>query len=247
MRLRYKVGVLMKILNWWASGLACSKFGWIKKLDTRKSTKEEVEKNAIERLDRAKERLCEVKGLSDEQYLALLDEAYKAHSVRLKDTAEVGVNLHSELEAFCKGCMGLVPVRKYDPRIKPFIEWSNKNVKKFIASESHCYSERLWIGGIVDCVAELNDGSLVIIDFKSAKEVYDSHLIQCALYAIQIEENGLFDKTGQMNKKLDGKIKSLIVVPFGAEVVVPQVKTGVVEEYKKGGEAAVILYRLLNK
>ena len=42
MRLRYKVGVLMKILNWWASGLACSKFGWIKKLDTRKSTKEEI-------------------------------------------------------------------------------------------------------------------------------------------------------------------------------------------------------------
>ena len=243
------VGVLAKPLTWWASSLAVAKFGWIKKLDSRKSTKEEVEKNAIERLNVAINRLNEIKELSDEQYLSLLDEAYKAHSVKLEKSAKKGTDLHEVLERFVKSEMGKeVKLTEEETKlIQPFIDWSKENVKKFIASEAHCFSSRLFVGGIVDVVAELNDGTLAIIDFKSADKAYDNHFIQASGYAILAEENGLFDKTGQMNKKLEGKITKLIVVPFGAEVVVPQIKVGVVEEYKRGFESAVVLYRLLNK
>ena len=46
-----------------------------------------------------------------------------------------------------------------------------------------------WSGGISDLRVELNTGDYVIIDFKSAKDVYYSQFVQCAIYGIMIEEN----------------------------------------------------------
>jgi len=237
--------VLAKPLTWWASGLACSKFGWIKKLDTRKNSIEEVEKNKIERLELAKKRFSEIKGFSDEDYLKLLDEAYKAHAEKLSDSADKGVDLHAELERYVKNTMKFRFDKKpYDEKIKPFIEWSKANVKKFIASEVHCYSSELWTGGICDCIAELNNKCLAIVDFKSSKEAYDSHFIQCAGYALQLEENGMFDRDGKVNKKLDGTIGELVVFPFGASPVEPEIRLNVAQ-YKEGFKNTVALYKLI--
>lgn len=127
--------------------------------------------------------------------------------------------------------------------ILPFIEWAKTNVKQFIWSEAHCYSERLWTGGITDVGAELIDGTLAIIDFKSNKEVYASHFIQIAGYDLEIQENGIYDSTGTANKKV-GTIGAYIVVPFGAKKVVPVVERDI-EKYKRGFEACVSLYRLI--
>ena len=118
-------------------------------------------------------------------------------------------------------------------QIRPYILWSNKNVKKFIASEAHCYSEKLWVGGIFDALAELNNGELAIIDFKSSRDVYPSQFLQSSLYAIQVEENGLFSEDGKHNKKIKKKISQLIIVPFGTDKVVPVVRHNI-GDYKKG-------------
>ena len=127
--------------------------------------------------------------------------------------------------------------------IQPFIDWSKENVKKFIASEGNCYSERLWLGGVIDAVAEMKDGSLAVIDFKSAKSAFPGHFIQTELYAIQAEENGIFSSDGKHNKRLDKKIDKLIIVPFGSEVVIPEIRNA--NDWLAGAEAAVILYRCL--
>src|SRR3990167_9943180 len=82
------VNVLAKPLTWWASGLACEKFGW---LNPKKNPQEIVRQALQEGWER-------VKGLSLEAYEKLLGEAYKAHSVNLKDSAEKGTDLHFELE-----------------------------------------------------------------------------------------------------------------------------------------------------
>jgi len=129
--------------------------------------------------------------------------------------------------------------------IKPFIEWSKENVKKFIASEAHCYSKELWVGGIVDVVAELNDGTLAVIDFKSAKAVYITHFLQCSGYAIEINENGLFSSDGEHQMKLDKKIGALIVVAFGADPIKPEIRTQI-SKYEAGFKSAVDLYRLMD-
>lgn len=237
--------VLAKVLTWWASGLAVSKLGWIKKVDSRKVSKEEVEKNEIARLDSASLWREKIWTMAPEDYLKLLDEAYKAHSVKLKDTASAGTDLHAELEHWVRAKMGIGPMRAdYDVKIKPFTDWAEGSVKKFLWSEAHCFDENLWVGGISDAGAELNDGSLAVIDFKSAKQVYESHFIQAGGYAIQIDQNGLWDKEGKVNKKLDKPIDYLIVVPFGAEKIEPTARQDVAN-CKKAFADCVSLYRFL--
>jgi hypothetical protein len=227
-------------LSWWASGKALELFGWTP-TKTKKS----------ERLETAREYFNDIHDISTvEEYLGLLDLAYKNHKVKLDDSADKGIDLHADLENFVKCEMGLLPAEDrllFNDRITPFIEWSKKNVKRFLCSEGYCYSEKLWVGGIVDVVAELNDSSIAIIDFKSAKEVYMSHLIQCAGYKIQIEENGIFDASGGLVLKLDRPITKLIICPFGAKKVSPVENTLPIDEYVQGFKDATGLYRLLGK
>lgn len=263
--------VIAKPLTWWASGKAVEMLGWTKPADWKTlKTEEDKKADKEKRLMAVLPKLLEIREMFDYEYLALLDKAYRAHDSSLDKSATAGTDLHVELEAFVKGRMGKVPVREYDPKITPFIEWADKNVKKFLVSEGNCYSERLWVGGITDCIAELNNGELAIIDFKSSKEAYKSQFIQAAGYAIQIEENGVCDQTGQHCKRLpettcpeclgedrkdcnfckdhsgriEKKISQLIIVPFGSPRPAPVVMRGV-EEFKKAFEAAVVLYRLL--
>src|SRR3990167_2485142 len=239
------VDVLAKVLTWWASGLAVGKLGWIKKLDPRKASKEAIEKNEIERLDSASLWREKIWTMPPEDYLKSLDEAYKAHSVKLKDTASAGTDLHAELEHWVRAKMGIGPMRAdYDAKIKPFTDWAESNVKKFIWSEAYCFDEALFIGGISDAGAELNDGSLAIIDFKSSKEAYESHFLQAGGYAIQIEKNGLWDKEGKVNKKIEKPISYLIIVPFGAEKIEPVARQDVAN-CKEAFAHCVSLYRFL--
>lgn len=230
------LSVLSKPLTWWASGLAVGHMGW-------SHPTKPVKLSAAERQERALPYLDKIRNMTPQEYVKLLDEAYRAHTVKLKDSADKGTDLHAELEKWVKGQIRGVPVTPHT-QILPFVRWSESNVKRFIASEAHCYSERLWTGGITDTIAELNDGKLSIIDFKSAKAVYISHLIQCGGYAVQVNENGLFLKSGEHSLKLDKPIAAIVVVAFGADPIVPETRYNV-GEYIKGFEWAVGLYRLM--
>jgi len=235
--------VLSKPLTWWASGKAVETFGWLYP-KIKKDGKVVGEVSLEERLKVSEPLRLAIGKDTPEEYLKRLDEAYKAHSVKLKDSAKSGVNLHEELERFVKGEMGIMPKGTYDPKIQPFIDWAEKTVKQFLYSESHCFDQELWVGGISDAGAEMNDGTLALLDFKSAKEAYTAHFIQAAGYAIQIEKNGLWDSQGKVNKKLDKPFDSLIVIPFGAEVIEPAIRHNVAD-YKEGFRNCVSLYRLL--
>lgn len=239
--------VLSKPLTYWASGLAVEKFGWINKGNAKKGF-EKKEK----RLSVASSRRKEITKLNDEDYLKLLDEAYSAHATKLKDSASDGVDLHAECEKYVKNWIlcnnsktKMVDHTEYDPKIKPFIEWAEKNVKRFLWSEAHCYSKELWLGGITDCGYEDMNGKYAILDFKSSKDVYLSQFWQCVGYAIQAEENGLFTAEGELIMKLDKPISYVSVLPFGMEK--PEVFTN---EDMSGGKEAVramcVLYKKLN-
>lgn len=226
------INVLSKPLTYWASGLACQKFGW---LNPKKYSKEE-RLNAISDF--------RSKDFTDEEWLSLCDEAYHAHKTSLKDSAEAGTDLHAEAEKFVKDHINGVS-GKYDEKIKCFIDWTHKNVKRFLWSESNCYSLMYWVGGISDCGAELNDGSYVIIDFKSSKEAYQSQFIQIAGYALQIEENGIYTKNGELIQKFEKEFSQYVVFPFGAEVVEAQYRFNV-DELKEGFKSALVLHKLTN-
>lgn len=238
--------VLAKPLTWWASGLAVEKFGWINKGNVKKGF--EKKENRIKSV----KKFLETAPVDDpEEWLKLCDEAYSAHSKKLDSSASAGTDMHSVMESYVKECIennegkplhhGLVE----DVKLKIFTDWAEKNVKKFLWSEAHCYSKELWLGGISDCGFEDMEGKIAILDFKSSKEVYLSQFWQCVGYAIQIEENGLFTPEGELIMKLDKPIDYVAVLPFGMDKPEVQFNFDMVGG-KKSVASMVQLYKALN-
>jgi hypothetical protein len=243
--------VLAKPLTWWASGLAVMQLGIpdskvITKIKNKTATQEEVKACMVA----VGIRLEEIKQMDAPAFYKVLDGAYRAHQTTLKDKAEEGTDLHAELERYVKNTMllqgtGTIDTTEYEPRIQPFIDWTKQNVKRFLWSEAHCFSEKMWTGGISDAGTETNEGKVIVIDFKSSKEAYLSQFWQCVGYAMQIEENGWYDKDGNCLGTLEKPIDYVCVVPFGATKVEPQFNFDMA-----GGKdafiAELVLYKKLN-
>lgn len=234
-------GVLNKPgLTWWAADLAVSNFGWTPKKD--KKTDKWIPKAF--RLAKAKEVLDGIKTMGTEEYLDLLDTARMAHSTNLGTTAKAGTDLHSLAEAWIKGQIDGSNIEPH-PQIMPLVNWAKKNVKKWLWSEMHCYSEEYWLGGITDAGFEDNEGRIAVLDIKSSKEAYISHFIQCAGYDIEITERGGYTSEGEKIFTLEKPISYYAVLPFGMEE--PQVQTRHnVEELRNAFIACASLYKLLN-
>jgi len=203
--------VLAKPLTWWASGKACEVMGWLNPKTTPPETCRQTAETA----------LSAIKMLNVMGYMKLLDKAYRAHSVKLKDSAVVGTDMHETLENYSKFVIEDQhgqprEMEKYEhPSVEIFAKWCKQNVKTILLTEAHCYSEFLWLGGIVDCVVEDRDGKIAVVDFKSSKEAYPTQFWQATGYAMQLEENGAHTPEG--DKILDiPKVDYVVVFPFGA-------------------------------
>lgn len=236
------IQVISKPLTWWAAELAA--VAALESGDHIPTIRAEYEE-ACKRSDKKKA----IDALQ-RKYPAF-KKARFAHFEKKNDAADKGTDMHEELERYIKHSLRNFEGKPYessdlmpDPTIT-FADWAMKNVKRFLVSEGYCYSEKLWTGGITDCIAELNDGRLVIIDFKSSKEAYLSQFIQVAGYDIEASENGIFDEDGNLILKLEHPIDGYIIFPFGAEKVEPQFQFDTVG-IRKGFESAVVLHKLIN-
>lgn len=220
--------ILSKPLTYWASGKAVETLGWSNPKLTEKEQREKLAKAALDI----------IKKYSVDEYLKALDTAYHAHAKNLKDTAKTGTDLHAELENFVKNGVET-------ELIQPFVKWSKENVKQFIGSEVYCFSLEHWLGGITDCIAELKNGQIGIIDFKSSREAYPNQFFQCAGYGLQLKENGGFDKDG--NKLLEPikNIDFLAVVPFGSVEKQPVFQYNV-SKNEEAFLSELNLYKILN-
>lgn len=256
--------VLSKPLTYWAVGLALAKLGWVKismKPDEiPPHMRQQAEEMALEfkraysgyvsipreiRLAGLAGKLAEIQGMNVEEFLSLLDEAYVAHKTNLKVTAQGGKDLHALAEAWIKGQISGENIEP-DVAIKPLVLWARKNVKRWLWSEMHCYSEKHWVGGISDAGYENNEGVYGILDLKSSKDAYTSQFIQIGGYDVQISENGGFDAEGNKIFELGDKtIGEYIIFPFGMKNPEAQVRYNTAE-LRKGFLATAYLYRLIN-
>ncbi len=79
-------------------------------------------------------------------------------------------------------------MRPYARAIKEFLD---THVRRVVAVELSLSSARLGFGGTVDLYAELMDGSLAVVDYKSAAGgVTKNHKLQTAAYAMLLRERG---------------------------------------------------------
>lgn len=253
------LSIIAKPLTWWASGLAVKELSGIEdpsvftRIKNKKATKDELANIRTAITKYMTENKEHYSNIDVDWYLAFLDKAYRAHSVKLASSAEKGIDLHSELERFVKNEMAGIKATDYDVKIAPFINWTIANVKRFLWSEGHCYSEKHWIGGISDAGAELNDNSLIIIDFKSSKSAYASYFLQVGAYDIAISENGLLDKEGNVMYKPDKSFNQYVIIPFGSKIVEPafipnpfnKSYNELVDGCKEGFLASLALYKQL--
>lgn len=231
-------------LTWWAAGMAIGKLGWLKKSDSRKGEPD----NKGLRLEAAMLTVAKIAQLPAAEYLALLDEAYKAHDTYKRERAKIGTARHEALESYVKACMGTnggKPLRgEFENEfVQKFADWAHANIKQFLWSELHCYSAKLWTGGIADLGWLSKEDEVVAGDFKSSKEAYFNQFIQIAGYDTEISENGGFTKEGKSMFKLPAPITKYCIIPFGADVLLPTFVNDV-EGYKKGFENALSIYKL---
>ncbi len=232
-------------LPYWASGLACAVFGWTHKGDAKKGF---TDRNL--RLQKAEEMREKIEYMSTSDFLDLLDTAYSAHAKTLKTSAKKGTDMHAELEIYVKDCIRKykgtpVPYLSVHPVVTIFSTWASSNVKRFLWSEGHCFSKRMWTGGICDLGYEKLDGTYGIMDFKSSKEAYLTQFWQCAGYDIQVSENGVFDRNGNKIFTLDKPITEYAVFPFGMPNPYPQFNVDIAGG-REAFECEVKLYKKLN-
>lgn len=232
------VQVLAKPLTWWAAGMALTPLGWINK---RKS-------KAADRLNAASVALEWIKNLTPNGWAGKLEECYRAHHDRKESAAVDGTAMHKCLQDYVEMCIydfaGEPQEAQDSAEVLTFCAWALENVSEFLWAEAHCYSERMWVGGICDCGAILKTGGLAIIDFKSSKEAYYSQFVQAGGYAAQIKENGLWraDGTPVSTAMRHVDAAALVIFPFGGTGE-PAIKRNV-EGYAKAFEAAVCLHKL---
>lgn len=231
--------VLAKPLTWWAAGLAVGELGWVSKKDGDKF------RTKAQRANMASEKLEEIKSMSPEEYVDLLDAGYAAHSRKLDSSATAGTDLHALAETWIKGQIDGSNTEPH-PQIMPLVNWAKKNVDKWLWSEMHCYSETLWLGGISDAGYIDKAGRVAILDIKSSKDAYISQFIQCAGYDKQITENGGYTAEGEKVFDLEGKtIDYYTIFPFGMDKPDGQSRHNN-EELKEAFDSCVMLYKLIN-
>jgi len=169
-----------------------------------------------------------------------LEEARKAHTKRKEKAGDWGKELHAKIEVLIKQAMDkgdgyLTEATVDDERIAPFVEWAQANNVKFLASEQNIYSEKMWTGGIVDIICEI-DGKRFLGDLKtSGSGLHPENWWQMGGYDMMLEEMG--------EKPADGYV--LLNIKQNGEFV--EKRSIDMEDHKTAFLDCLEIYRLLEK
>lgn len=250
------LGIIGKELSWWSSGMACKEMGWLPKnrdennQEINRYDKAGLEERQLQRITAAGVKLTDIKLMTIKQYLTLLDTAYRAHHEHKEARAVEGTDVHKLVEDYIHFKMNGGEVVADDElfpyvppeSIQPFVRWCDKNVKRFLFSEIHCYSERLWVGGKTDFGYESIQGDYVLADVKSREKWYFSDMAQCGGYALQIIENGGLDKNGKDIFRLDKPFTAHAMFPITEKFKEPFISAHC-QDNEDAFENAVNLYK----
>lgn len=135
-------------------------------------------------------------------------EAVIQHELYLKDSADIGHEIHGWCEAYIrhqlkqKGYEKLPEIPNFPEAItgvNSFLAWVEEHKVKWISTERAIYSKALDYSGVLDFEAVI-DGLHCLGDFKSSNGLYNSVRMQTAAYAAADEE-----ERGPKFKGYDGR------------------------------------------
>jgi len=118
---------------------------------------------------------------------------WKNISEKAKD---VGSEVHHWIENFIKNPHEVIqeslpPEKEVANGIKAFLKWDQENIKRWINSEQEVVCKEFGYAGTLDAIAELKDGKICVIDFKTCNlydkkgkkySVYFDSILQIAPY-----------------------------------------------------------------
>ena len=158
--------------------------------------------------------------LDEIQLKSLLDNAKKAHTVRLNKSADIGTLIHNWLEEYVKARLAKKPSPKkpvskeMNNALSGFFKWAGENKVKLIASEQKIYSKKYGYAGTFDLEAMVN-GKRTIIDFKTSNAIYPEMFLQASAYLqAKEEESGKKYNGGVSILRLSKSNKEKEITPF---------------------------------
>jgi len=146
-----------------------------------------------------------IRPLQMSQLAAILDGSTKARWRTMETAAEYGTRAHELIELWLKngesfdherdGELYTIDLTQEPAEVQNclaafFKFWKGESLK-FLGCEMSVCDVELGVGGTLDVLAETPDNALVLIDWKTSKNVYDKHLLQVAAYARMHEKMGL--------------------------------------------------------
>lgn len=138
-----------------------------------------------------------------EELNPVLDEALTIHNKKKEEAADIGSQVHDWAEKYALSKIEGSPLPDINDDmpepvlngINGFLDWVGENNVEFLEAERMIYSKEHGFVGLTDLVAKVNDKK-VIIDYKTAKGIYNEMGYQIAAYKEAWEE--------EMEENLDG-------------------------------------------
>ena len=125
-----------------------------------------------------------------DDFKRVLTEAKTAHRKKKEKAGDFGTLVHKSIEDWIKE--DKLPTNLDESQtiaFNNFKNWVTENKVEFLESEKHLYSEKEWIGGIVDLVFKM-DGKKYIGDIKTGSGIYNEAFFQMGAYHIMLDEMG---------------------------------------------------------
>jgi len=129
-----------------------------------------------------KEQLKSIKKMSPDEFFKHLHNAKSAFRRKSDKAKDIGQEGHDKLEEWVKAKIRNKPLPDLPDMCKPFIEWSDKNIKEFYLSEARVCDLVNDYAGTLDLLALMTSGNIAIIDFKFADNISDGWRPQTAAY-----------------------------------------------------------------
>lgn len=112
----------------------------------------------------------------------------KQHQLALNRAADIGTAIHGMVQWHLRGELGLE--RGPEPELAQearwgfdaWKDWWKSSGLKVVATEQPIWDKVGRYAGTIDIIAEDSSGSLLVVDTKSSKAIYDEHHVQVSAY-----------------------------------------------------------------